>query len=395
MVGDHVSPKHLPLSVLMETRERRTAVAVATGLILGALLLCTVSCSPPEPYKIGYLGSLAGSLGAFTIAGRNGVILAVEEINRQGGISGRPVTLLIKNDQGGPEAGAQVVKSFADDGVAVVIGPLLGEISRFTGPLFQKEGIAMISLFTDNADVSIQGNFLFSLYPSGQDEAHRLADLAYNGRDYRQVTVLYDLTDREYAENRIFHFKKSFEDFGGTIIGVTSYTTRDDTDFGLLATQLSENDPDAVLVLAEPRDIAHLCGQFKRQQRTLPVLTTGWSATPELIREGGTATEGVELFQAYDFSSRAATYRNFLREYQDRFHEEPEMGALYGYDAARIVLTVLEQKDDKHLLGDGIAGIRLFEGLQGPVEFDHNNQAKLLLLHKRVQNGALVTVNQE
>ena len=76
------------------------------------LLLYTLSCSTPEPYIIGFLGGFSGGLSDLTIAGRNGVILAIEDVNRAGGIAGRTAELVIKDDKDDPEAAQQSIAFF-------------------------------------------------------------------------------------------------------------------------------------------------------------------------------------------------------------------------------------------------------------------------------------------
>ena len=192
-----------------------------------------------------------------------------------------------------------------------------------------------------------------------------LAELAFHKRGYRSISILYDLTNREFAENRVRYFINFIEESGGSIVQTTSYTTRDDTDFGLLATQVSENKPDAVYILAGTADLARICRQLKSNGHDIAVLANGWPVTPELIRESGAAVEGIEFFQSYDSDSTAVLYQNFLNNYKNRFHEEPLPGALYGYESARIMLTGLEQVKKKKNLGHLILATGGVQGIAG------------------------------
>lgn len=365
------------------------------NVIVCILLLLTFSCSAPEPYIIGFLGGMTGGLSDISIAGRNGVILAIEEVNRKGGILDRKVELLIKDDKGDPESALQSMASFADKGVVGVIGPMTSEISRVTAPLAQQEEIVMISPTANSADFSGQGDFFFRVSSTDRDEAHQLADLAFHKRGYHRVSILYDLTNREYAENRVLYFKNFIEEFGGTIVQITSYTTRDDTDFGLLATQVSQNNPDAVYILAGAGDLARICRQLKKQEQNLPVLATGWAITPDLIRQSGAAVEGIEFFQSYDLNSQAVAYQGFIRNYKDRFHENPPFGAFYAYESVTVLLTALEWAGNKRNVNKVIHEIKVFDGLQDTIVFDQYGAAERSLVHKKIDNGIIVTISQE
>ena len=365
------------------------------NLTVSILLLLTLSCSTPEPYIIGFLGGLTGGLSDISIAGRNGVILAIEEVNRKGGIADRTVELLIKDDKGDPEIAQQSIEIFEENKVVGIIGPMSSEMSRAAAPVAQQEKIVMISPTANSADFSEQGDFFFRVSPSDRDEAHHLAQLAFLKRGYDRISILYDLTNREYAENRVFYFRNFIEDFGGTIVQVTSYTTRDDTDYGLLATQVSQNNPDAVYILAGGSDLSRICRQLKKQGLNVPVLATGWAVTPEVIRQSGAAAEGIEFFQSYDLNSTALPYQDFLQNYKARFHEEPELGAFYAYESATLLLTALEQARSIRNLKDTIYEIKLFEGLQDTLEINQHGAAVRPLYHKKIENGAIVSIAVE
>jgi len=375
-------------------KQRNSGVGTLVTVIICVFLLHTLSCSAPEPYKIGFLGGLTGGVSSLSIAARNGVILAIERVNREKALADRTVTLLIKDDKNDPETAIRGMEYFVKRGVVGVIGPMTSELSRVTAPLSRKNKIVMISPFANSADFTDQGDFFFRISPTDRDEARHLADLAFQKRGYRKISILYDLTNREYIENRALYFRNFIEALGGTIVQTTTYTTRDDTDFELLATQASQNNPDALYILSDGADLVRICRQLKKQNRDLPVMATGMAITPGLLKQGGAAVDGIEFFQSYDFNSTAGVYQDFLDDYRRRFHEEPELGTFYAFESTNIVLTALEETRAKKKLNDIIHEIRDFEGLQETLEFNQHGAAERTLVHKRIDNGAIVTINE-
>lgn len=73
---------------------------VCLGLLTG--------CRAKKPILIGFAGELTGKRGELGVEARDGAQLAVEEINANGGIHGRHITLLVRDDQGDPERARQV-----------------------------------------------------------------------------------------------------------------------------------------------------------------------------------------------------------------------------------------------------------------------------------------------
>ncbi len=370
---------------------RAAGLRTLGSMTVSVLLLSILSCSTPDPYKIGFLGSLTGGVSEISIAARNGVILAIEEMNRKGGIHGRRVALLIMDDKGNPENVMRSMEYFADERVVGVVGPVTAEMARVAAPLAELKKMAMISPTANSVDFPDRGDFFYRVSPADRSEAQMLAELAFQTRGYRSISILYDLTNREFAENRVRYFSAFIEALGGSIVQTTSYTTRDDTDFGLLATQVSEGNPDAVYLLVSTSDLAQICRQLKKQGHDTPVLTNGWSVTPELIRQAGGAVEGLEFFQTYDLGSTVEVYRNFLKNYENRFHREPAYGALYGYESAKIVLSGLEQLKKKKTVGQVIREISVFQGLQDTIAFNRQGAAERALSHKKIENGSVIT----
>ena len=370
---------------------RTTGLGTFGRMIISVFLLSTVSCSTSDPYKIGFLGSLTGGVSEISIAARNGVILAIEELNRTGGISGRRLELLIMDDKGDPESAMRSLEYFGGERVAGVVGPVTAEMARVAAPLAELKKMVMISPTANSADFPERGDFFYRVSPADRSEAQLLAELAFNIRGYRSISILYDLTNREFAENRVRYFTAFIEAMGGSIVQATSYTTRDDTDFGLLAAQLSEDNPDAVYILASTADLARICSQLEMQGHDIPLLTNGWSVTPELIGLAGAAVEGLEFFQSYDLDDTADGYRTFLGNYENRFHRAPVSAALYGYESAKILLTGLEQQKKKKDLGQVIREVGVFKGLQGAIVFDRQGVAERPLYHKRIKNRSIIT----
>ena len=139
------------------------------GSMTVSLLLVSIwSCSNPDPCKIGFLGSSAAGVSDMSIAARNGVILAIEEVNRTGGLSGRSVELLIKDDNGNPDSALKGMEYFVDQRVDGIIGPVTAEIARVVAPLAKQAKVVMISPTADSADLPGQDDFFFPGFSNRQ-----------------------------------------------------------------------------------------------------------------------------------------------------------------------------------------------------------------------------------
>ena len=89
---------------------------------LGVVLAAPVAAQTAQPVRIGVIGPLSGPSSDFGTPMLHGVQLAVDEINAVGGYLGRPLELVIKDDQGNPDAGLKATQELVKDGVVATIG---------------------------------------------------------------------------------------------------------------------------------------------------------------------------------------------------------------------------------------------------------------------------------
>ncbi len=147
---------------------RTAGLRTSGSMIIGVLLLSTLSCSTLNPCKIGFMGSFTGGVSDISIAARNGVILAIEEVNRTGGISGRRLELLIMDDRGDPESAMRGMEYFDRERVVGVVGPVTAEMARVAAPLAELKRIMMISPTANSADFPERGDFFLPGFPGRQ-----------------------------------------------------------------------------------------------------------------------------------------------------------------------------------------------------------------------------------
>ncbi len=97
----------------------RTLSKLMTIVLLGIIL---ISCGAKENIRIGFVGTLSGSNSAIGVAMRDGLLLKVDEINSGGGIKGRQIEVVIKDDQNDHDLIRGINQEFMDDGINIIFG---------------------------------------------------------------------------------------------------------------------------------------------------------------------------------------------------------------------------------------------------------------------------------
>lgn len=157
---------------------RRTSIGAPIALAAGALALCA-GCGPgdaqssAEPIKIGALVSVTGGGAINGFNNMVGVKMAIQEINAKGGVGGRPLELVIGDDQSDPTAAVNEARRLANsEKVDVIIGPLSSQLTLAAVPILNEAKIAQISTSGSSLLTPQFTPYGFSMNPSADAQAN-------------------------------------------------------------------------------------------------------------------------------------------------------------------------------------------------------------------------------
>src|ERR1700730_14258811 len=195
---------------------------------------------------VGMYGSLTGDGASFGQSSREGTELAVDEINKAGGLlGGRKIKLLVEDDQSKPEeASNAVTKLVTQDKVVAVLGEVASRRSLAAAPVCQKYMVPMISPSSTNERVTQVVDDIFRVCFSVPFQGEGLAKFAYNDLKARRVAILKDI-QQDYSVGLSESIGEHFKALGGTVFDPVSYSSSD-ADFKAILTQVREDKPDAI-----------------------------------------------------------------------------------------------------------------------------------------------------
>lgn len=373
----------------MRTGAPLRLLLLALSLLLG---LAATGCRRDEPLRIGFVGPLSGRGSSLGIAGRDGVLLAVEECNRGGGIAGRPVELLIEDDRQDLEAAAAATKALLDRRVAAIVGPMTSNVLPAMVPLTDAAGIVLFSPTCSTEDLTgKEDSFVRMHVPIGRF-AYALAHYLHDRMGLHRVNVVVDRGNWSYTGSFLDHFRKGVTVLGGEIPLVVDFVSAVQAPFAPLARQLTAKPADALLILANAPDTALLAQQLAKVGNRQQLVASEWSSTPELLAIGGHAVEGMLIFHSIDETSSAPAYQTFRNAFADRFGYQPGFAATYGYESARLLLEGLREDRTGKQLREVLQRREHFTGLQGEIHFDRFGDPTRAYFPLRVINGRLAAM---
>ncbi|NMQ20314.1 amino acid ABC transporter substrate-binding protein [Candidatus Competibacter phosphatis] len=360
--------------------------------MIGLSIAVLLGCEPPEPIRIGFVGGTSGRVADLGIAGRDAVLLAVELRNQSGGVAGRKVKLLIKDDQQSPEVARRAVRDLIEQGVVAIVGPMTSAMAIAVVPIANEAKVLLMSPTATTDDLTGLDDYFFRLNTSARDNASRIARYHVGQNATRRLAATYDLRNKSYTENWLDSFRATYVQGGGEVVKVIGFESGGETTFLQLAQDLLAAPVDGVLIVANSVDTALLCQQIRKLGSRVPIISSEWAATERLVELGGKAVEGVIMAQNFDRNSTAPRYRAFYQAYRDRFHREPGFGGVIAFDAANVVLDALAQRREGRSVKETVLAARRFEGVEEPMLFNEFGEVKRRLFITVVRDGQFMVV---
>jgi branched-chain amino acid transport system substrate-binding protein len=385
----HLSPEKLlgtaqrlqhVLAVKIERGVGRPVGPIRHGgrIPMGKLLACGLivwlsACGwSRDPIRIGLAGSLSDPVG---IPMRRAAQLAVEEINAKGGIRGRPLELLERDDYADPDSAVFAATDLYEAGVSAVIGHLFSSTTIAAAPVYNggDEPVVAISPSSSSPEISTAGEYTFRICPSDLAHGAALALWVHDTLGLTRGAVLY-LND-QYGRGIRQAFVRDFTRRGGELVAIDPYLG-DTPNVGAYLDRVAKIGRIQFLLVAGNRGEAE---EILRQARTrglqMPVL--GGDGL-EGIEEAGAIAEGVYLSSAYFASITTPVNRAFLQAYRKRFPGAglPNQPAAATYDAVYLLRDVIANVGPKRVdVRRALARIGnqapAFKGVTGTVAFDN------------------------
>jgi branched-chain amino acid transport system substrate-binding protein len=357
---------------------------------LGALVLSLLlGCTPDKPIRIGFIGGLSDRTSDTGEAGRNGMMLAVEQRNQAGGIHGRRIEIVVQDDGQDPEKGLLAIRALVAAKVDVVVGPFTSAMAAVVVPVINQAQLTTVSPTVTSGDFAGLDDFFIRINRTARDNAIDYARLMHL-RGQRRVAVAYDARNLNYSNSWRNEFRSAFTWLGGEVVAEVSFSSQAETGFGDIVQKMLAAQPDGLLFIANAIDVGRLAQQAEKRAPTMPISASEWAASESLIELGGQGVEDLLIAQSYNRDDTSARYKSFHAAYLARFAREPGFSTIAAYDAITVLLHAMEQQQRGETIKQAILKYGPYEGLQQSIQFDSFGDTARKVFFTEVRNGQFV-----
>lgn len=327
--------------------------------------------------KIGFFGDLSGPTFNFGQSAKNGMLMAVDQINQAGGIGGRQIDVVIEDDQGSPERAAELTGKLItqDQVVAIVAGGTSGN-SRAAAPKAQAVHVPLIAPSSTDPAVTQVGDYIFRACFVDAFQGQVMARFARQSLNAKKAAILFDFNS-PYGRGLTEYFELSFAKLGGHIVAKQSYM-QGDADFKGQLSTIQSNEPDVIYIPGYYGDVAVIAKQARAVGLKQPLLGgDGWDA-PELWQLSGDALNVSYISTHYSVDDPSPAIQTFVHEYKLRYGNlAPDAHAALAYDATRVLAGAIERSGstDAAKIRNALAETKNFPGVTGVISIDADRNA--------------------
>ncbi len=334
-----------------------------------ALVFCLAllsGCSKgPKPFLVGAAGPWKEGYGIMT---RRGIDLAVEEINRNGGINGSPLEIVPRDDDADGSRAAAIAQEFvANRNISAVIGHVNSGAMLAAARIYDGQ-LTAVATTASSPDLTGVSKWTFRVISSDSLNGVILARFASRiggtSAQFRQAAVLYE--NDSYGRGLAEAFRRSFR---GTVVSFDPIPEKLHPE--PFVSYLRMRQPGIVFVAGREESALRILREARRQGiQAIFLGGDGWQS----IVSDTSASNGAYVGTSFNAAERRPEVREFVKAFEAKYKTKPDAFAALAYDATRLVAQALINKGNDRLgIRDYLASLTAaaaFAGVTGPIYFN-------------------------
>ena len=357
------------------------------------LLLALAAGCRGGPIKLGIAGAFSDPAGApMRLAAR----LAAEEINAAGGVGGRQLLLVERDDYTDPDSAVGVANDLYQSDVSAVVGHLFSGTTMAAAPVYNSGRNPLVALSPSSSapDVTTAGPYTFRICPSDLAHGAALARWADDRLGLKRAAVLY--LNNDYGRGIRSTFIRDFIQRQGEIVSSDPYLG-DAPPVGPYLDRLARDKRAQLLLVAGNRlEAEEILRQARARGITIPLM--GGDGL-EGIEQAGALSEGVYVSTAYLPLIASPANRRFIAAWKKKYPEAPppNQPAAATYDAVYLLREVFARAGDnraavRRALEAVGHGTPAFEGVTGRIAFDSMGDVSNAQVYVGVVHGGRIVL---
>ena len=337
-----------------------------------ALAWAASSAYAADPIKVGVAGPFTGGSSSMGVSMRDGVRMAAEEINKAGGVLGRQILLVERDDEAKNERGVQIAQELiSKEKVAATVGFINTGVALASQRFYQEAKIPVMnnvatgSLVTHQFDDQPE-NYIFRNAAHDSIQAPMIVEEAITRRGFKKVAILADSTN--YGQLGREDLEKALALKNVKPVAVEKFNIKD-VDMTAQLLKAKEAGAEAILTYAIGPELAQIANGMTKLGWKVPMVGSWTLSMANFIDNAGPGGEGARMPQTFiqeaTTPKRKAFIDNYLKTFKPKNNRiDSPVSAAQGYDSIYLLAAAIRQAGST----DGPKVKAALEDLKAPVD---------------------------
>lgn len=381
-------------------KKRFLAMVLAAAMMLTAMVGCgngntqdggnaNNAGATGDTIKIGGLAPLTGDVSVYGVAVDNGVKMAVEEINADGGVLGKQIEYIVYDEKGdATEAVNAYNKLVQSDNVVAIVGDVTSKPTLAVAQQAAKDKIPLITASGTAENITQASENIFRACFIDPFQGELMASYASKKLEKKTAAIIYNISD-DYSKGLYEAFEAAAGDLGIEVVQVEGYG-KGTVDFKAQLTNIKSKNPDVIFLPVYYQDVALIAVQAKELGIEAQFLgADGWDGVIGQVDESNMdAVNGAYFCSQYSAQSDDPNLQAFLSKYKETYGMDASQFAVLGYDAMKMLAQAISEagSTDSAAITSAMAAID-FTGLTGHMTFDENRNPVKSAAITQIDNG--------
>ena len=323
----------------------------AKSLIATALLGWSIAGIAADPIKIGVTGPFTGGSAPMGVSMRDGVKLAVSEINAQGGVLGRKIELVERDDEAKNERGVQVAQELINkEKVVATVGFINTGVALASQRFYQEAKIPVINNVATGSVITKQfadqpENYVFRTSANDSIQSSMIVDEAITKRKMTKVAILADSTN--YGQLGREDLEKALDKKGIKAVAVEKYNIKD-VDMTPQLLKAKQAGAQAVLTYGIGPELAQIANGMEKLNWKVPMIGSWTLSMGNFIDNAGKNGDGTLMPQTFIQDPNTPKRKTFIESYVKTYKPAGDrmpspVSAAQGYDSIYLLAAAFKQ----------------------------------------------------
>lgn len=327
-----------------------------------------------ETIKLGGIIAQTGPAAVYGNTTENGIKLAIEEINAAGGINGKNIEYVSYDDKGDPTESVNAYNRLLGDKVVGIIGAITSKPTLAVAEASVADGIPIITPTGTQEDITVDKPNVFRACFIDPYQGVLLANYAADKLEAKTAAVFVN-NSNDYSKGIAESFKTEAAKKGIEIVIEEGYADTDN-DFRAQLIKIKDANPDVLLIPDYYDKIAGITVQARETGITSKFIGgDGWDGVLKTLDPSSYGdVEDAYFTNHYSVMDESEKVQKFVKDYNEKYGEDPSAFSALGYDATYIMAKAIEEagSTDSAAIVEKLKGIEI-EGITGKLTFDENN----------------------